>query len=82
MIFQQTFRISEDGTVADAGINLIPARVSSSDNTNDFQPKILGAEAGKKLLSKIAKVSSVNAASVLWMPDSYASRLDAAVYEG
>lgn len=82
MIFQQTFRLSADGAVEDAGINLIPARVSSSDSTNDFQPKILGAEAGQKLLNKIGKVSSVNPASVLWMSDSYPTRLLSAAQEG
>lgn len=75
MIFQQTFHVSADGTVEDAGINLIPARVSSSDNTNDFQPKILGAEAGQKLLNKIAKVSKVSAGSILWMNESYQNRV-------
>ncbi len=82
MIFQQTFRVSADGAVEDAGINLIPARVSSSDSTNDFQPKILGAEAGQKLLNKIGKVSSVNPASVLWMSDSYPTRVLSAAQEG
>ena len=82
MIFQQTFRLSADGAVEDAGINLIPARVSSSDSTNDFQPKILGAEAGQKLLNKIGKVSSVNPASVLWMSDSYPTRVLSAGQEG
>ena len=82
MIFQQTFRLSADGAVEDAGINLIPARVSSSDSTNDFQPKILGAEAGQKLLNKIGKVSSVNPASVLWMSDSYPTRVLSAAQEG
>ena len=82
MIFQQTFRVSADGAVEDAGINVIPARVSSSDSTNDFQPKILGAEAGQKLLNKIGKVSSVNPASVLWMSDSYPTRVLSAAQEG
>lgn len=66
-IFQQTFNVWKDGTVSDGGINIIPARVSGKNNTNDFQPYILSGDAAAKQLSKIAEVSTVDSASVIWM---------------
>lgn len=69
-IFQQTFNVAPDGTVTDGGINIIPAKVSTQSNTNDYQPYILSGEEALKQLSKIAKVSSVDAAKMLWMDNS------------
>ncbi len=66
-IFQQTFNVNKDGTVTDGGINIIPARVSGSNSTNDFQPYILSGEAAAKQLSKIAGVSSVKSSELKWM---------------
>ena len=66
-IFQQTFNVGKDGTVEDGGINIIPARVSGSNDTNDFQPYILSGEAAAKQLSKIANVSSVKDEELKWM---------------
>ena len=76
LIFQQTFIVSSDGVVSDGGISLIPARVSTSDSKNNYQPYVLGAEKGQKLLTSVAKVSKVNMANVLWMEDSYQSQLN------
>lgn len=71
-IFQQTFEISlEDMSVSDGGISIIPARISSSDSTNDFQPYILTGEKGVNLVKKIAAVSHVDIGQVTWMPDGY-----------
>jgi len=66
-IFQQTFNVRKDGTVSDGGINIIPARVSGSNDTNDFQPYILSGEAAAKQLSKIASVSNVKSGDLKWM---------------
>ena len=71
VIFQQTFNVGLDGTVSDGGISIIPARVSSSDDTNDFQPMILTDSRAQKLFSGIAKVSKVDPAAVKWMESSY-----------
>lgn len=71
VIFQQTFNVGLDGTVSDGGISIIPARVSSSDDTNDFQPTIVTDSRAQKILSGIAKVSKVDTADVMWMESSY-----------
>ena len=71
IIFQQTFNVGPDGTVSDGGISIIPARVSSSDDTNDFKPMILTDHRAQKIFSGIAKVSRVETADVKWMNDSY-----------
>lgn len=77
MIFQQTFRVEPDGTVSDAGISLIPASISSSAKTNDFQPRVLDAERGQALLGQIAGISRVDMAQVLWHEESYQNQLTA-----
>ncbi len=69
-IFQQTFVISDDGTVSDGGINIIPARVSGQDDTNDYQPYILTGDKAVTLLKKIASVSDIDETQLLWMEDS------------
>ena len=67
-IFQQTFNVNlSAGTVSDGGINIIPARVSGSNDKNDFQPYILSGEAAQKQLKKIAEVSSVDSSKLIWM---------------
>ena len=71
IIFQQTFNVEPDGTVSDGGISIIPARVSTSDSTNDFKPMILTDSRAQKIFSGIAKVSKVDLAGVRWMDDSY-----------
>ena len=71
LIFQQMFEIASDGTVSDGGISLIPARVSSSDDTNDFQPYILTGEQGVRLLGGVIGVSELEPSQVVWMPDGY-----------
>lgn len=72
-IFQQTFNVNKDGSVTDGGINIIPARVSGSNSTNDFQPYILSGDAAAKQLSKIASVSSVKSGELRWMEYRFGS---------
>ena len=70
-VFQQEFRINMDGSLTDAGINLIPAFVTSSTSTNNFQPTIASGDAAKEILKLVVKNSSVPSGSLIWMPDSY-----------
>ncbi len=69
-IFRQTFTVSE-GKAVDAGIDIIPARVSSNPKYNDFKPMIMDAEEGLKQLKKVASVSNFVPDQVNWMEDSY-----------
>ena len=71
LIFQQTFEIAEDGSIADAGINIIPAAISSTASKNNFQPMILSGEKGEAVLKKIAQYSSLSMSDTKWMGDSY-----------
>jgi len=74
-IFQQTFNVSTDGTVTDGGISIIPASVSGHDDTNDFQPVVLGGKRADSILSGIAKVSEVDLEQVVWMKGGYQDEL-------
>lgn len=71
IIFQQRFMLWPDGSVEDAGINLIPAQVSTSTKSNDYQPIFLEGDEGAGLLAKVAKVSNLTEESTIWMPESY-----------
>lgn len=72
-IFQQTFNVGKDGSVSDAGINIIPARVSGSNSENDFQPYILSGDAAEKQLAKIQTVSNVSSDDINWMEYKFGS---------
>ena len=74
MMFQQVFNVSADGQVTDGGINVIPVRVSGDSKKNNFQPFVLGAKAGTKLLKAIAKYSNLNR-DTLWMTASYPEQI-------
>ena len=71
LIFQQTFSVSSNGEVADAGINIIPAAVSGSNSKNNFQPIIMPTSRGEQLLKNVAKYSNLSLADTLWMEDNY-----------
>ena len=71
IIFQQRFRVWPDGSIADAGINLIPAQVSTSTKSNDYQPIFMEGDEAAELLAKVAKVSNLTEESTIWMPESY-----------
>ena len=40
-IFQTRFRVSKDGEIANKGFRIIPIRISSVKNRNDFTPTVL-----------------------------------------
>ncbi len=71
IIFQQAFGIMEDGGIVDAGINIIPAAISGHSDTNDYQPRIMGIDEGKDLLTNVAKISNLTLADTVWMESSY-----------
>lgn len=75
LIFQQTFEIAEDGSIADSGINIIPAAISSTTSKNNFQPMILSGEKGEAVLKKIAQYSGLSMNDTKWMEDSYMVKL-------
>ncbi|MBR2796521.1 MAG: CapA family protein [Clostridia bacterium] len=77
LIFQQTFSFNPgmgiaQANILDAGINIIPASISSVEDRNDFVPTIMPAQAGAALLKEVAECSDgFNAADALWMKDNY-----------
>ena len=77
LIFQQTFSFNPgmgiaQANILDAGINIIPASISSVENMNDFAPTALPAQAGAALLREVAECSVHFAmGDILWMEDNY-----------
>ena len=77
LIFQQTFSFNPglgiaQANILDAGINIIPASISSVDDKNDFKPTVLPASQGAALLKEVAACSpNFNAKDALWMPGNY-----------
>ena len=57
-IFRQTFEISDDGTAVDAGIQIVPCRISSTTKRNDYQPTIYGEEDAKRVLKRLNEYSA------------------------
>ncbi|MDY3026802.1 MAG: CapA family protein, partial [Candidatus Faecivicinus sp.] len=72
MVFQQTFEFDGSGSAVDAGISIIPTRISGKSDSNDFQPYVLDVERGAELLAKIGALSTeLDFAAVRWAEDSY-----------
>ncbi len=72
ILFQQTFGFDSEGNAVDNGISVIPARISGQDNTNDFQPYILEADAGAEILKKVGELSTeLDFGTIKWAKDSY-----------
>lgn len=74
LMFRQAFTVSPDGAVTDGGIDIIPTRVSSVTDKNDYRPTVMDAAEGLKLLSAMAKYSNFSDANV-WLEDSYPVRM-------
>ena len=71
-IFRQEFLVYPDGTVKDGGIDIIPCLLSSTEEYNDFKPRIAEPEEGRQILYAIAGLSpGMTPENVLWMEDSY-----------
>jgi len=72
VIFRQEFLVYSDGTVEDGGIDIIPCLLSSTEEYNDFKPRIAEPEEGRQTLYAIAGLSpGMTPDNVLWMEDSY-----------
>lgn len=72
LVFQQTFRFQPAEGLSDAGINLIPALVSSTSTKNDYQPMVMSADQGAKLLKLVADDSrGFTMEDARWMPGNY-----------
>ena len=56
-IFRQTFTVSDDGAASDAGIEIVPCRISST-RRNDYQPTIYGEEDAKRVLKRLNEYSA------------------------
>ena len=57
-IFRQTFTVSDDGAASDAGIEIVPCRISSTTRRNDYQPTIYGEEDAKRVLKRLNEYSA------------------------
>ena len=77
LIFRQRFSFNPGMGIAhanilDAGIDIIPASISSAPETNDFVPTVLPAEQGKALLKAVAECSThFTLNDTLWMKGNY-----------
>jgi poly-gamma-glutamate synthesis protein (capsule biosynthesis protein) len=77
LIFRQTFSFNPgmgiaQANILDAGIDVIPASISSVENTNDFVPTVLPAEQGKALLKEVAECSThFTLGDTVWMKGNY-----------
>lgn len=57
MIFQQTFTVKNGKVLKNKDVKVIPCSLSSSSNTNDYQPKILSGKGKNRLIRKVNKLS-------------------------
>lgn len=53
IIFQQRFRMQEDGTLADDGMRIIPCSISSQSRYNDFTPTPYEAADAERVAQKL-----------------------------
>ena len=74
-IFRQKFILNWDGTVEDGGIDMIPGLISSTEDYNDFQPRIATVEEGREIIAHIGKLSkNLALEDILWLEDGYVMR--------
>lgn len=69
MIFQQTFELTADNELVDAGISIIPCSISSVSDTNDYRPTPLADTEAARVLRKISLYSNLEDSSVVWLPE-------------
>ena len=50
--------VSDDGAASDAGIEIVPCRISSTTRRNDYQPTIYGEEDAKRVLKRLNEYSA------------------------
>ena len=72
-IFRQSFTVYPDGRIEDAGIDIIPASVSSVKGSNNCQPCVMENEHyALKHFNSVMRLSSFKAKDVKWLEDSFA----------
>jgi poly-gamma-glutamate synthesis protein (capsule biosynthesis protein) len=77
LIFQQTFSFNPgmgiaQANILDAGINIIPASISSVADRNDFVPTVMPAGEGAALLKEVAECSThFTVGDTVWMKGNY-----------
>ena len=77
LIFRQSFSFNPgmgiaQANIMDAGIDIIPASISSVPEKNDFVPTVLPVEQGKALLKEVAECSTrFTLNDTLWMKGNY-----------
>ena len=57
MIFQQTFTLENGEVVEDDVINIIPCRISSEDDYNNYQPTPAEGEEAQRILGRVQEYS-------------------------
>lgn len=57
MIFQQTFTLENGEVVEDDAINIIPCRISSEDDYNNYQPTPAEGEEAQRILGRVQEYS-------------------------
>ncbi len=57
MIFQQTFTVNSSGVEKNDAVNLIPCRISSAYEYNDYQPTLCDGEEKARILNKVRELS-------------------------
>ena len=57
MIFQQTFTLRDGEILGYDDFEVIPCRLSSVTNVNDYQPTILEGEEATRVMNKIEEIS-------------------------
>lgn len=55
-IFQQRFRVTLDGAVENAGMRIVPCRISSQTRYNDFAPTLYGEKDAARIVEKLKKL--------------------------
>lgn len=57
-IYQQTFRLSNDGTVSYSNHTIIPCRISSKTDWNDYKPTLLDGTDSERVFNRLKEYSS------------------------
>ncbi|HIU33522.1 MAG TPA: hypothetical protein IAB02_03080 [Candidatus Pullichristensenella excrementigallinarum] len=64
MIFRQRFLFDPEEGLQDGGISILPCRISSDTDTNNYQPTLLSGSAARSVLQEVGKYSSLE--GVIW----------------
>lgn len=74
-IWRQAFTVYPDGRVEDAGIDILPALVSTVRSSNNCQPCVQEkTNAARDYFNKVMRLSNFQPKKVKWLEDSFAVR--------